>query len=196
MSDNGMKQRLVDAYYRMLGRMKTTLEQAEHEAGPAIGRAVERAEETATELGELTREEAERVGGYLKRDMEDAGRFLAKGGSELADWLKFDLQLVEKGLADLFTQTVLWASGTAARSPASVPWSARRAARNCTSTTSATSHPAPSAAAPPSAASPTATNNTPHDRSRSVPGGLTGTASCRDALRFPPNLPRASLSVR
>ena len=109
MSENGMKQRLADAYYRMLGRMKTALEQAEHEAGPAIGRAVERAEETATELGELTREEAQRVGGYLKRDIEDAAGFLARGGSELADWLRFDLQLVEKGLADLFAKNVDYA---------------------------------------------------------------------------------------
>lgn len=106
MNDTGMKQRLADAYYRMLGRMKTALEQAEHEAGPVLNRAVDRAQETATELGELTREEAERIGGYLKRDLDDAARFLADSGSELADWLKFDLKLVEKGLADMFSQAV------------------------------------------------------------------------------------------
>ncbi|WP_232023969.1 zinc ribbon-containing protein [Sulfurivermis fontis] len=101
-----MKQHLVDAYYRMLGRLKTALEDAEHKAAPVVERAIERAQETATELGELTREEAERVGGYLRRDLEDAARFLADTGSELGEWLRFDLQLVEKGLADLFRGSV------------------------------------------------------------------------------------------
>ena len=106
---SGMKQRLVDAYYHMLGRLKTSVENAEHGTGPALTRAVERAQETATELGELSREEAERVGDYLTRDLQDAGRFLATGGSELAEWLKFDLKLVERGLADLFRDTVDYA---------------------------------------------------------------------------------------
>lgn len=106
MSEAGMKQHLVDAYYRMLGRLKTSMEEAEHKAAPAVERAIERAQETATELGELTREEAERVGGYLRRDLDDAARFLADTGSELGEWLKFDLKLVEKGLADLFRDSV------------------------------------------------------------------------------------------
>ncbi len=109
MNDAGMKQRLTDAYYRMLGRMKTAMEQAEHEAGPAVSRAIDRAEETASELGELTREEAERVGTYLRHDLSDAARFLAENGAELGDWLKFDLQLVERGLADLFLKNVDYA---------------------------------------------------------------------------------------
>lgn len=106
MSETGMKQHLVDAYYRMLGRMKTALEEAEHKTAPMVDRAIERAQETATELGELSREEAERVGGYLKRDLDDAARFLAESGSELGEWLKFDLKLVEKGMADLFRDSV------------------------------------------------------------------------------------------
>lgn len=106
MSEAGMKQHLVDAYYRMLGRLKTAVEDAEHKAAPVLDRAIERAQETATELGELSREEAERVGGYLRRDLDDAARFLAETGSELGEWLKFDLNLVEKGLADLFRDSV------------------------------------------------------------------------------------------
>ncbi|GAB4289218.1 MAG: hypothetical protein Kow0096_01980 [Thiohalomonadaceae bacterium] len=106
MSESGMKQHLTDAYYRMLGRLKTAVEDAGHKAAPVLERAIERAQETATELGELSREEAERVGGYLRRDLEDAARFLADTGSELGEWLRFDLQLVEKGLADLFRDSV------------------------------------------------------------------------------------------
>lgn len=109
MSESGMKQHLADAYYRMLGRLKTALEEAEHKTAPVVERAIERAQETATKLGELSREEAERVGGYLKRDLEDAARFLAETGSELGEWLKFDLNLVEKGLADLFRTSVDYA---------------------------------------------------------------------------------------
>jgi hypothetical protein len=38
--------------------------------------SIEHAAEKAVELGELTREEARLIGGYLKRDLEDAGQYL------------------------------------------------------------------------------------------------------------------------
>ena len=54
------------------------------------------------ELGELTREEAEKIGDYLKRDIVDAAEYLAEPTQELADWLRFDIELIEERLLEMF----------------------------------------------------------------------------------------------
>ena len=42
------------------------------------------------------------MAGYLKRDLEDAGYYLADTGEDLGKWLRFDLELVESRLAEAF----------------------------------------------------------------------------------------------
>ena len=87
---------LVQAYQRMMERMKNRLEeleQAEQAAFPQLTASIEHAAEKAVELGELTREEARLIGGYLQRDLEDAGQHLATTGRDLRTWLRFDLVL-------------------------------------------------------------------------------------------------------
>lgn len=96
-------ERLVNAYRRMLERINST---ARDEALPAVRRQIDRAKETAVELGELTAEEAERIGGYLRRDVEDAAAYLTKTGHEFRDWYRFDLKLVEERLAEMFAAMV------------------------------------------------------------------------------------------
>ncbi len=104
MSEQDNKHRLADAYERMLERVQGFMQEVEHETGPALKHAIERARDTAAELGELTREEAERVAYYLRRDLEDAGKFLKDSGEELGGWLRFDAELIERSLAGLFLQ--------------------------------------------------------------------------------------------
>ncbi len=104
MTDSNSENRLIQAYERMMDRVKAgfeDFEQAEADALPRIRRSIERAAEKAVDLGELTREEAQTVGRYLRRDLEDAGRFLATTGRDLRDWLRFDLELIEDRLRNL-----------------------------------------------------------------------------------------------
>lgn len=89
----------VNAYNRMMERVKTT---ADHLGYQNLKHAIQLAKDRAVELGELTREEAEQIGDYLVRDVEDAGQYLADSGGELKDWLRFDLQLIEERLLDMF----------------------------------------------------------------------------------------------
>lgn len=96
------QQKRIHAYERMLERSRGLLTDAGHTAR----RAIETATETATELGELTREEAERIGYYLKRDIQDAAEYLAAQGGELRDWLRFDVELVEDRILDALTLLV------------------------------------------------------------------------------------------
>lgn len=108
--------RLIAAYERMMERIRAAAEEADLELRPKLAYLLERAQDKAVELGELTREEAERIGDYLRRDIEDAAGFLAKGEArgkagektgeetgELLDWLRLDLEIVEKRLLELFT---------------------------------------------------------------------------------------------
>ena len=100
---------LVAAYHRMMERVKLRLEELEHaeqELLPQLRASIEHAAEKAVELGELTREEARLIGGYLKRDLEDAGQYLTTTGRDLRAWLRFDVELLEDRLMDFFQRGV------------------------------------------------------------------------------------------
>jgi hypothetical protein len=83
------------------------LEQAETGgAFPQLRASIEHAAEKAVELGELTREEARLIGGYLKRDLEDAGQYLTTTGQDLRAWLRFDLELLEDRMLEFLQRGV------------------------------------------------------------------------------------------
>ena len=105
MSEPSNIDKLTQAYNRMMERVKLRLEELEHaeqQVLPRLRHGIEHAAEKAVELGELTREEAHLIGSYLKRDLEDAGHYLAETGHDLGAWLRFDLELIEDRLLDLF----------------------------------------------------------------------------------------------
>lgn len=93
----------VRAYNRMMERVKSSLERSEQKTLAALQHSVDAAKDQAVELGELTREEADLIGAYLRRDLEDAGEYLAETGHELESWLQFDIELVEDRLWEAFT---------------------------------------------------------------------------------------------
>jgi hypothetical protein len=95
-------ERLVDAYENMLERVDEMLGRAEKNALPTLKRSIEHAREKAVEMNELTREEAEKVAAYVERDMKDAAHFLTRTGEEFRDWFRFDIQLIENRLMEMF----------------------------------------------------------------------------------------------
>lgn len=99
-NDKSLGQSLVEGYDRMLKRIR------EAEPEQALQQRLQAAMEKASELGELTREEAEKIGDYLSRDLEAAADFISDSGKELKDWLRFDLDVVEQELGRLFAQMV------------------------------------------------------------------------------------------
>ena len=95
--------KFTQAYNRMLARIRDIYEEAERHTLPALQRAIEKAIDKTTELGELTRVEAERIGDYLKRDIEDAAAYLSgPEAKEFSDWLKIDATLIEHEILQLF----------------------------------------------------------------------------------------------
>ena len=95
-------ERVVDAYERMLERVHELVESTEKKTMPRLREAVIEARERAVELGELTREEADKVARYLERDVHEAGEFMNRTGQEFREWFRFDWQLASNRLLDMF----------------------------------------------------------------------------------------------
>ncbi len=98
--EKSTREKWLAAYDDMMVRVKTAIEEAGEAAGPVLQRYIHNARDTAIELGELTREEADKIATYLERDVADAGRHLADTGHQLGDWLRFDIDLIEDRLLD------------------------------------------------------------------------------------------------
>ncbi len=96
----------VDAYERMLERTRHFLEVTEDDLSLKLHYAVDAAKDKAHELGELSREEAEKVADYLRRDIHDAAEYLTEEGKVLNDWLRFDIELIEQRFMDWFSEVV------------------------------------------------------------------------------------------
>jgi NADH pyrophosphatase NudC (nudix superfamily) len=97
-----IEEKLVDAYNTMMKRVHTAIDEAEEKTIPTLEHNLEEAKVRAIELGELTREEAEKVTGYLKRDVEEAARYLQETGDEFSDWIQFDYELIEDAVKEAF----------------------------------------------------------------------------------------------
>lgn len=98
---NSALDHLVSAYEKMLERVHDSVERAEQHL-PSLKQNLDNAREKAVELGELTREEADKVSSYLERDMHDAATYMTETGQQLRDWWQFDVKLMEQRLMDMF----------------------------------------------------------------------------------------------
>jgi len=96
--------KLVEAYERMLKRTHETIEQAEKGTVPAFRELLHKARDNMIELGEVTREEANKVAEYVERDIRDAAAYIAETGEDLKKWWRFDLDQIEQRLLDTFSQ--------------------------------------------------------------------------------------------
>ncbi len=92
---------LGTAYEKMFERAAEHFHNVEEKTGPVLHKLVDEAKEKAIELKELSREDAEKLAAYLKRDLADATDYLLETGHELRDWLGFETSLVESSLLDL-----------------------------------------------------------------------------------------------
>lgn len=96
--------RLTRAYNNMMQRTRHFLQTTnDHQSSMTLEQALTQAADKSIESGELTPDEANRIANFLRRDISDAAIHLAEpGGSELSDWLRFDIQRVEDHLIELF----------------------------------------------------------------------------------------------
>jgi len=103
MTDQNRQEKLISGYDRMLKRVRDWVQDVEDKTVPAIEKAIDAAREKATELGELTREEAEQVSDYVQRDLLHLGEHINKEDQDLKTWFHIDMELIEDELTDIFS---------------------------------------------------------------------------------------------
>lgn len=101
MADTDARSRLIEAYDRMMERVKHGLDVAEQKAVPPVEHLVQAARERAVQLGEVTREEADKVGEYLMRDLHELADHVNQAGKDLRTWFHMDMELVEARLVEM-----------------------------------------------------------------------------------------------
>lgn len=92
-------QRLIRAYKNMVEHLHQLVSKAQG-AKPEILNALEKAREKTVELGELTKEEAEKIGDYIMRDLHDAADFIEENRAEFNDWISLEVDLIEDKILD------------------------------------------------------------------------------------------------
>jgi polyhydroxyalkanoate synthesis regulator phasin len=97
---------LSKAYDRILDLSKRALDEVKEESGPLVEKVLQRARENAVELGELTREQAEKASDYIVRDLHDAAEFVGKQKREMSEWLGFEGSHVESETLKRFSSMV------------------------------------------------------------------------------------------
>jgi polyhydroxyalkanoate synthesis regulator phasin len=93
-------------YTRMLERVRDWLVEAEHSTETRLATLFDQAQAKATELGELSREEAARISDWVQKDLEEAGEWSEETGRELKEWLHDRGIAVEAQLLNLFEKVV------------------------------------------------------------------------------------------
>ena len=91
---------LVNAYKKMVERLRKATEKAQHDVKPEVFNALETAKNKAVELGELTRDEAELISDYIVRDLHDAADFIEKNRAEFKDWINLEMDIIEDTILD------------------------------------------------------------------------------------------------
>ena len=95
---------LGEAYELMLERAVEDYHKAEERTRPFLHKAIDQARQRAVDLNELSREEAEKISDYLRRDLDDAVQFIAESGQDLKSWFGFEMGVIGDHMADLFSQ--------------------------------------------------------------------------------------------
>jgi len=97
-------ERLIEAYDVMLQRAENGLATAAAGSETALAHVLYAARRTAIDVGELTREEADKVHEFVSRDLYSAGEQLAVQEREVADRLRLGTLSVEQALLERFSR--------------------------------------------------------------------------------------------
>lgn len=93
---------LVEAYNQMMSRVRDSIDNAESNTIPTLQKAIEQAKDQAIHLGEVSLEEAEEIGNYIKRDINDAAEYLMETSQNFSEWLMLDIDIIEQKVLELF----------------------------------------------------------------------------------------------
>ncbi len=102
-NNDNLRDKLVKAYDQMMKNLHELLGQT-GDGTESLSRQIEKARDKVADMDNITREEAEKISNYLKRDLQNAGEYLQDSRHDMADWLHMDMELIEWSLIDMFLQ--------------------------------------------------------------------------------------------
>lgn len=106
MNNQASTDKLLKSYHAMLDHVKELWHNAEEKAVPTLSENIESAAEKLSALGEMTKEEIDKISSYIERDLNDAGNHLseyfAENGHQLENWIKNELEFAETKFAEVF----------------------------------------------------------------------------------------------
>jgi len=85
-------------YETMYEHVAENLHKAKDKTGPLIHQLVDEAKEKAKEIEEVTEEDAEKLGVWLKRDLDDVISYLSETEYAVKDWLGFETSLIKNAM--------------------------------------------------------------------------------------------------
>ena len=95
-----MGNRLQAAYDKAKQWLREELPQAEAEAARSLSELMQNARRYLVAAEQLSADEAHKVVEGLRVDLHDWAQDLQQGSSEMADWARFDLQQLERAIAE------------------------------------------------------------------------------------------------
>ncbi len=91
---------LATAYEKIFESAAKGFHNAEKKSAELLHELIDKAKDEAVELGEVSREDAEKLSTYIKRDLSEAARHMSISGRELREWLGFETILLETEFVD------------------------------------------------------------------------------------------------
>ncbi len=93
-----------EAYEKLLTLTMKEARLLQKKTGPALHKLIDEAGEKLSELEELSKEEADKVAEFLKRDLTEAAHYMTESGDDFKKWLAMDTELIEDFLLDHLMQ--------------------------------------------------------------------------------------------
>lgn len=96
---------LSQAYEKLYERVAESWHNVTDKSGPKLIKTIDEARHKAVELDELTEEDAAKLGEWVKRDLDDAITHISEKDSEFADWLGFEVSMIEHTFLQMLLDT-------------------------------------------------------------------------------------------
>ncbi|MDH5300244.1 MAG: zinc ribbon-containing protein [Gammaproteobacteria bacterium] len=103
---NKIADKLSKGYQQLLNHAEEFIVEFRHETKPLVEDSLHHAADKLEDLGELTREEVDKLRDYLMKDLYEAARYMAHEEKKLADWLRLDLAYIKASALETFAAMV------------------------------------------------------------------------------------------
>jgi len=92
-------------YENMYENVAEKLHKAKDKSGPLIHELVDEAKEKVKDIEEVTEEDAEKLGIWLKRDLDEVTNYLSETENAFKDWLGFETSLIKNEFIEALLDT-------------------------------------------------------------------------------------------